>query len=151
MIRVKFKTKGEFLDMCGFNRCQPRPIVFNVMAAPVMQNCGPAVPAMPAIQAMPNCGPVAPAMPATNMAPAMICHANFETVERVMEAPLTCAPTVIHHHNRVEHLVPCIKTNVHHQHNHHVFLPFEQSEINEVVTHNHGTRPSDQQLCNSIR
>jgi len=109
-----------------------------MIAAPIMQNCGPVAPAEPV-------------MPATNMAPGMICHANFETVERVMEPPLTCAPTVFHHHNRVEHLVPCIKTNIHHHHNHHVFLPFEQSEVNEVVRHNHGTRPSDQQLCNSLR
>lgn len=121
--------------MCGFNRCQPRPIILNVMAAP----------------AMPVNQPVAPAMPAPNLMPNMVCQANFETVERVIEPALTCAPTVFHHHNRVEHLVPCIKTNIHHNHNHHVYLPFEQSEINEVVNHTHGVRPSDQQLCNSIR
>jgi len=79
------------------------------------------------------------------------CNANFETTQCVMEPPLQCAPTIIHHHNRVQHMVPCIKTNIHHVHNHHEWLPFEQSEMNEVVNHTHGVRPSDQQLCNSVR
>jgi len=118
------------------------------------------VPAVPIGQAgmpmnggvMPNAANVAMpnTMPAGNLS-GFTCNANFESVQQVMEPPLQCAPTNIHHHNRVQHMVPCIKTNIHHVHNHHEWLPFEQSEVNQVVNHSHGTRPTDMQLCNSIR
>ena len=160
--------------MCCFNRRMPRVINNNctviVPAIPIQTGgCGMAAPAM---------GNLAPFMPNTSVNPmfentanncastnnvvpsglvpsgnlsGFTCNANFETVQRVMEQPLQCAPTNIHHHNRVQHMVPCVKTNVHHVHNHHEWIPFEQREINEVVNHNHGTRPSDLQLCNSVR
>ena len=89
-------------------------------------------------------------MPGGNLS-GFTCNANFETTQRCMESPLQCAPTIIHHHNRVQHMVPCIRTNIHHVHNHHEWLPFEQREVNEVVNHSHGVRPSDLDLCNSIR
>lgn len=153
--------------MCCFNR--PRPMGMN-------QNCVMLVPAMPVnaqalsmpfmpegIAAMPTPAfaqnAAAPMMPTNNVLQAATvpgnlsgfnCNANFETVERVMEQPLQCAPTVIHHHNRVQHMVPCIKTNIHHVHTHHEWLPFEQQEQNEVINHNHGVRPPDQALCNSV-
>ena len=122
--------------------------------------CGPAPnTAMPNGPAM--CGPTPNATIPNNIIPSgtvpsgnlsgFTCNANFETTQCVMEQPLQCAPTIIHHHNRIQHMVPCVKTNIHHVHNHHEWLPFEQTEINEVVNHSHGTRPSDQQLCNSIR
>lgn len=88
--------------------------------------------------------------PAGNLS-GFTCNANFATTQCVTEPPLMCAPTIINHHNRVQHMVPCIKTNIHNVHNHHEWLPFAQSEVNEVVNFSHGVRPSDQQLCNSVR
>jgi len=128
-----------------------------VMAQNVMpmNNCAPQI-----VTPMPMNNMVPAAMPLNNIIPSgtmpagnlsgMTCNANFETVERVMEQPLQCPPTVIHHHNRVQHMVPCIKTNIHHVHTHHEWLPFEQREVNEVVNHNHGVRPPDLALCNSV-
>lgn len=98
---------------------------------------------------MNNCIPSG-TTPAGNLS-GFTCNANFATTQCVTEPPLMCAPTVINHHNRVQHMVPCIKTNIHNVHNHHEWLPFEQSEVNEVVNYTHGSRPSDQQLCNSVR
>jgi len=89
-------------------------------------------------------------MPAGNLS-GFTCNANFATNQTVMEPPLQCPPSIINHHNRVQHMVPCIKTNIHHVHNHHEWLPFEQSEVNQVVNHSHGVRPSDLELCNSVR
>ena len=148
--------------MCCFNRRMPRVINNNctviVPAVPIQAGgCG--MPDMGANfmlgNAMNNCASannIVPSgtMPSGNLS-GFTCNANFETVQRVMEQPLQCAPTNIHHHNRVQHMVPCVKTNIHHVHNHHEWIPFEQREINEVVNHNHGARPSDQQLCNSVR
>ena len=163
--------------MCGFRRMPNNNncCVVVVPAVPIQAGCAPAgmpnmgggVPAVPDMAS--NCMPnnIAPfgaganvAMP-NNMVPSgtmpggnlsgFTCNANFETTQSVVEPPLQCAPTIIHHHNRVQHMVPCIKTNIHHVHNHHEWLPFEQSEVNQVVNHSHGTRPSDQQLCNSVR
>jgi len=88
--------------------------------------------------------------PAGNLS-GFTCNANFQTTQCVMEPTVMCPPTIIHHHNRVQHMVPCVKTNIHHVHNHHEWLPFEQAEVNEVVNHRHGVRPSDLELCNSVR
>ena len=158
--------------MCGFRQI---PIINNCIIVPAVPiqagmpaSCGGA--ALPQAE-IPVCGPppmasgcgagfapnaaggVVPSgtMPGGGGLSGFTCNANFETVQRVMEQPLQCAPTIIHHHNRVQHLVPCIKTNIHHVHSHHEWIPFEQREINEVVNHTHGVRPTDQQLCNSIR
>ena len=129
--------------MCGF--CRPTSRVVN-------NNCTVIVPAVPIQAGMPMNGCSIPSGTVPSEAPSGgVCNANFETVQCVMEPPLQCAPTVIHHHNRIRHFVPCIKTNIHHVHNHNEFIPFEQSEVNEVVNHSHGVRPSDQQLCNSVR
>ena len=163
--------------MCGFNRRMPNCCVVVVPAVPIqagmcMPNFGGAAPQMPSVPencmpnnvapvAMPNaCGATQNAAMPNNVIPSgtmpggnlsgFTCNANFETTQCVMEQPLQCAPTIIHHHNRVQHMVPCIKTNIHHVHNHHEWLPFEQSEVNQVVNHTHGVRPSDQQLCNSV-
>lgn len=165
--------------MCGFNRPMPRVINNNctviVPAVPIQASaCGvPTVPIQAGACGVPVAGGAAayvPDMPfnglqngamMNNVVPSgtvpvgnlsgFTCNANFETTQCVMEQPLMCPPTLIHHHNRVQHMVPCIKTNIHHVHNNHEWLPFEQSEVNEVVNHTHGVRPSDQQLCNSVR
>jgi hypothetical protein len=79
-----------------------------------------------------------------------VCNANFETVQSVMEPTVFCEPTIINHHNRVQHFVPCVKTNIHHVHTHNEWIPFEQEEVNQVVNHSHGVRPTNQQLCNSV-
>ena len=108
--------------------------------------------AMPIGQAgMPMNGGAMPNMMPSGAPSGFTCNANFETVQQIMEPPLQCPATTIHHHNRVQHLVPCIKTNIHHMHNHHEWLPFEQEERNQVVNHNHGVRPPDITLCNSVR
>jgi len=152
--------------MCGFNRRMPNCCVVVVPAVPMQAGmCGGMAPQMPApTNFMPN--NIAPAamsnacgapnnmvpsgtMPGGNLS-GFTCNANFETTQCVTEQPLQCAPTIIHHHNRVQHMVPCIKTNIHHVHNHHEWIPFEQNEVNQVVNHTHGVRPSDQQLCNSV-
>ena len=132
--------------------CRPPRVINN--------NCTVIVPAVPIGQAgipmnggfMPNTANVAmPNMMPSGAPSGFTCNANFESVQRIMEPPLQCPPTTIHHHNRVQHMVPCIKTNIHHVHNHHEWLPFEQEEVNQVVNHSHGVRPSDLQLCNSVR
>ena len=167
--------------MCGFRRMPNNCCVVIVPAVPIQAGCGAPVgvpnfgggiPAMPNMA--PNCMPnnagmfgaepnammpnaavpnnIVPSgtMPGGNLS-GFTCNANFETTQRCMEPPLQCPPTTIHHHNRVQHMVPCIKTNIHHIHNHHEWLPFEQNEVNQVVNHSHGVRPPDQQLCNSVR
>ena len=161
-----YKKRGVQI-MCGF--CRPIPRLVN-------NNCTVIVPAIPiqtggsmagsstACGAIPmnggaiSCGgtPMSEGIIPSGTMPSgipsgFVCNANFKTVQCVMEPPLQCAPTVIHHHNRIQHFVPCIKTNIHHVHNHNEFIPFEQSERNQVVTHSHGVRPSDQELCNSVR
>ena len=136
------------------SNCLPNAAAMGgVMPNAAAANCLPAGAAMGGVA--PNVGiqnNVVPSgtMPAGNLS-GFTCNANFETTQCVMEQPLQCAPTIIHHHNRVQHMVPCVKTNIHHVHNHHEWLPFEQSEVNEVVNHTHGVRPSDMQLCNSVR
>jgi len=133
----------------------PNAAMPNMMPNAAMPNMMPnaTMPNMMPNATMPNMMPNA-AMP--NMMPSgapsgFTCNANFETVQQIMEPPLQCPATTIHHHNRVQHLVPCIKTNIHHMHNHHEWLPFEQEERNQVVNHNHGVRPPDITLCNSVR
>jgi hypothetical protein len=145
----------------------PRIINNNLVIVPAVPiqtgSCGvPAItPCMPGVNALQNDVMVNNGIMMNNVVPSgtapagslsgFTCNANFETTQCVMEPPLMCAPTLIHHHNRVQHMVPCIKTNIHHVHNHHEWLPFVQSEVNEAVNHSHGVRPSDQQLCNSAR
>jgi len=149
--------------MCGFNRriminnciIVPAIPIQTGIGGPMVGGVSPVMPNMMNNCAMPNNTmpePFVPngTMPAGNLS-GFTCNANFETTQRVMEPPLQCPPTIIHHHNRVQHMVPCVKTNIHHVHNHHEWLPFEQSEVNEVVNHSHGARPTDLQLCNSVR
>ena len=129
--------------MCGFRRCVPRMGQPPFMPQPIFLTCVPNQPMAPFPEPVETLG-----MPFPGATPIM---PNTDVVERIFETPLRCEPTIINTHRRVEHFVPCVKTNIHHTHNHHVYIQFEQEEINEYFVHEHGERPDDVALCNSLR
>jgi len=160
--------------MCGVRRMPNNCCVVIVPAVPIQagvnggmplgmpNTCGGVAPIMPEMPPLVGAGANMPSAPIpNNVVPSgtmpggnlsgFTCNANFATTQCVMEPPLQCAPTIIHHHNRTQHMVPCIKTNIHHVHNHNEWIPFQQDEVNQVVNHNHGVRPSNIELCNSVR
>jgi len=61
-------------------------------------------------------------------------------VERVVEPTVHCAPNIIQHHKKIEHIVPVVCTNIHECHTHHDYI-VQQELIEETVHCNHGERP----------
>ena len=111
--------------MCRANRAcgpMPRPVPTN--------GCGMPVPPMP----MNGCNP----MPLQQqMAPGRVVNCG-ETVQTVIEPTVTCAPTVYNHFNRVEHIVPVQKTDIHVFHNQHDTIIQEQHIIDNVTERHMG-------------
>ena len=79
--------------------------------------------------------------------PGKVCNDPHVAVECVVEPTVHCAPNVINHHKKVEHIVPITTKNIHNYHNHHEYVVTHQPQMDEAFSYNHGLRPPAS-MCN---
>ena len=87
-----------------------------------------------------GCGGGMGVMPLPGIMGGKVSNSPHVAVERVVEPTVCCAPNIIQHHRRIEHIVPVVEKNIHECHTHHDYI-VKRELVEETVHHSHGECP----------